>query len=120
MILLKYIIYCKMDWIFVIEFNNFNKFFFLSFKQLVSIPSDILNKNLFNLFLQCQYLKVFLFFFRLKWRMLVKYLWMKSVLLFLFDIILLMFQKIMQFLGLVEVISVRVHLIVMFLLGNFR
>ena len=36
-----------MDWILVIDFNNFNKF--LSFKQLVSIPSDILNKNLLQI-----------------------------------------------------------------------
>ena len=36
-----------MDWTFVIDFNNFNKL--LSFKQLVSIPSDILNKNLLQI-----------------------------------------------------------------------
>ena len=36
-----------MDWTFVIYFNNFNKL--LSFKQLVSIPSDLLNKNLLQI-----------------------------------------------------------------------
>ena len=42
-----------MDWSIVIDFNNFNKF--LSFKQLVSIPSDFLNKNLLEI---CSSLKV--------------------------------------------------------------
>ena len=44
-----------MDWIFVIDFNNFFLNKFLSFKQLISIPSDILNKNLLEI---CDSLKV--------------------------------------------------------------
>ena len=52
--------------------------------------------------------------------MLVEYLWMRTVLLFLFDVIRLISQEMMQFRGQVEVIPAGVHLIVMFLLGNLR